>query len=80
MTACRHDLELLSCRICNQRYRQPEYGPWVTAFYPGECAGCYSEIRPGDQIRSDFEDGWHCGLCGDRGRGQAEIRVSDRYL
>lgn len=59
----------------------PEYGPWVMAHYPGICIRCGAMIEPGDYIRADRdEQGWLCGLCGDRGGGIQEIRVQGRYL
>ena len=39
-------------------------GPWITATADGECTGCGEDILEGDEIRSDGEDGWLCGLCG----------------
>ena len=41
------------------------YGPWFTASYEGECAGCWCVIDPGDCIRADGESGYLCEDCGD---------------
>ena len=37
---------------------------WFTATAGGECGGCGEDILEGDEIRSDDEGGWLCGLCG----------------
>jgi len=58
----------------------PGYGPWFEAAYFGDCDGCGSRIVPGDQIRSDGEGGWLCGICGDRGGGLTTVPVSGEYL
>lgn len=49
--------------------RDPEgFGPWFNASYPGECAGCWGVIDPGDRIRADGEGGYVCEDCGEDGR------------
>ena len=37
---------------------------WTTAGSDGKCTGCGTSILEGDEIRSDGEGGWLCGLCG----------------
>lgn len=39
-------------------------GLWITAKYGGSCAGCGSDVAPGDRIRSDGDNGWLCADCG----------------
>jgi hypothetical protein len=46
------------------RPADPEYGPWVTARFDGECAGCGDEVCEGDDIRADGQDGWLGRCCG----------------
>jgi hypothetical protein len=70
---CIHELPPDQCGQCRPRPRRVNralFGPWVQAQWPGECAGpCGTEIRPGDQIRSDGEGSWLCQRCGsDAGR------------
>ena len=67
------DLLVESCGHCNgaetraAREEQEEHagmGPWFTAQYEGECAGCGAGIAPGDTIRADGQHGYLCGECG----------------
>jgi hypothetical protein len=60
------DLPVSQCAHCrNPAPRRPEYGPWFTAQYPGECAGpCGGDIEPGDTIRADGAGDWLCEQCG----------------
>lgn len=39
-------------------------GPWITASYSSECAGCGGRNDEGEQIRADGEGGWLCSDCG----------------
>ena len=76
-------MEQDSCADCSARgdfLPPPEYGPWFMARYRSDCAGCDTELRPGDQIRSDGDGGWLCGICGDRGGGLRNVPVQRRYL
>lgn len=45
--------------------RDDGYGPWFDASFPGECAGCWDAVDPGDRIRTDGEGGYLCEDCGD---------------
>ena len=40
------------------------YGPWFTAQYIGECAGCSEKIERGDTIRADGDGAYLCEDCG----------------
>ncbi len=43
-------------------------GPWFTASYASECAGCFGGIEPGDRARADGHGEYLCLDCGeDRG-------------
>ena len=74
MTLCRHDIDT-SISVCLDclpvsgpvlREQVPSmFGPWTEAEFCGRCAGCRSEIRPGDDIRADGQDGWLGRCCGE---------------
>jgi hypothetical protein len=41
-----------------------QYGPWITASYPGACRGCGERWDDGDLIRfSEDESGWVSTCC-----------------
>jgi hypothetical protein len=68
----KYDLPAASCGHCTgaearaaqaARDEQPVQAPVIDARWPGRCANCEREIRPGDQIRSDGAKGWLCPVC-----------------
>jgi hypothetical protein len=74
MSLCRHDIDT-SVSVCTDclppgrvfpREQDPEmFGPWTGARFEGYCAACGTEILPGDDIRSDGQDGWLGRCCGE---------------
>lgn len=42
-----------------------EWGPVITAAYPGDCASCGYHWDDGEPIRADGEGGWLCEDCGE---------------
>jgi hypothetical protein len=83
VAACEHFIDADICRYCgppSDWLPPPDYGPWFQARYRGECDGCGAEIRAGDQIRSDNDGGYLCGLCGDRGGGTRDVQVREGLL
>lgn len=76
MTYCIHDLDPASCAVCNgavKRAAEQErslrraggHGPWFEARWGGKCSACGEEFEAGTVIRSDGDDGWQCGECGE---------------
>lgn len=76
MTYCIHDLDPATCADCNgavKRAAERErslrraggHGPWFEARWGGKCSGCGESFDAGTVIRSDGDDGWQCGECGD---------------
>lgn len=76
MTYCIHDLDPASCAVCNgavkraadreRSLRAPGgRGPWFPARYDGECSDCGEVFKAETVIRSDGDDGWLCGECGE---------------
>lgn len=71
--SCIHDLDAATCGLCNgavKRAAEQERsgrGPWFAARYDGKCSGCGDTFEAGAGwiIRSDGDDGWLCGECGD---------------
>jgi hypothetical protein len=70
---CIHDMHPADCVFCRPAppapaapaFAQPaELGPWITAGYGSDCAGCGDPIEDGDRIRSDGRGGWLCTNCG----------------
>jgi hypothetical protein len=67
---CIHEMDPAFCAVCNGAQKRakadrPELGRWFAARFNGTCSGCEIEIRSGDEIRSDGDDGWLCTHCGD---------------
>lgn len=63
------ELLVSACSHCRPPAEPPardseNYGPWITARYPGRCSGCDGRIREDDKIRADGEGGWLCSGCG----------------
>lgn len=72
MALCMHDLERRICADCLPVGRMVPheqdpsmFGPWAEARHEGHCAGCGSEILPGDDIRADGQRGWLGRCCGE---------------
>lgn len=68
---CIHDMHPADCAFCAQPARPaPDFaqpsgpGPWITAGYGSDCAGCGGPIGEGEQIRADGDGGWLCPECG----------------
>ena len=70
MAECKH---LISppgdCGTCYPPAGRPPspqlWGPWFTASYNSDCAGCGNGIFPHDEIRADGDGGYLCSDCGD---------------
>jgi hypothetical protein len=66
---CIHDLPPGTCSVCTGRGEekpgQPDFGPWITSRYAGQCAGCGERWPAGGRIRSDGSGGWLYESCGE---------------